>query len=226
MIPPFIVDEALERGIELIAITDHNAGANVSAVIEAARGTELTVLPGMELQTREEVHILCLFDRLEQLEALQNWVDENLPATLNNPDFFGDQFIVDSTGEFIAREERLLLNSVDVSLHQAWEQVEALGGLFIPAHVNRTAFGLIGVLGLIPDDLPLAGLEISSHIKLADAPRKFPQVKGYPLIQNGDVHYLNDYLGATTFTLETPSIAEIRLALAGNAGRTFTVSDA
>jgi PHP family Zn ribbon phosphoesterase len=221
MIPPLIVDEALERGIQLIAITDHNASANAAAVIQAAQGSELVVLPGMELQTREEVHVLCLFDRLEQLYALQAWVDLHLPPTLNNPDFFGDQFIVDSTGDFIAREERLLLNSVDVSLQQARQQVDALGGLFIPAHVNRMAFGLIGVLGLVPDDLPLEAMEISRHLKIEDALSKFPQLKGYPLIQNGDVHYLADYFGATRYTLEAPTIAELRLALQTSQGRAF-----
>ncbi len=72
MIPPLIVDEAIRRGIQWIAITDHNATANISAVQKAADGSGLTVLPGMELQTREEVHVLCLFDRLEQAEMLQD----------------------------------------------------------------------------------------------------------------------------------------------------------
>lgn len=221
MIPPLIVEEALERGIQVIAITDHNASANVAAVQQAARSTELIVLPGMELQTREEVHVLCLFDTLEQLLALQQWVDLHLPPIANNPDFFGEQFIVDATGDFLARDERLLLNSVDVTLAQAWAQVNHLGGLFIPAHVNRTAFGLIGVLGLLPDDFPIEALEISRHLSVEETRRKVPQVAGYPLIQNGDVHYLDDYLGTTTWTLEKPSIAELRLALQMQAGRSF-----
>ena len=221
MIPPLIVEEALGNGIQLIAITDHNASANVAAVMQAARETELIILPGMELQTREEVHVLCLFDELDQLAVLQAWVDRALPPIPNNPDFFGEQFIVDATGEFIAREERLLLNSVDGSLQQAWQQVNALGGLFIPAHVNRTAFGLIGVLGLVPDDLSLEALEISRHMQPEETLRKFPQLRGYPLIQNGDVHYLGDYLGATNYHIEAPTVAELRLALRMEAGRSF-----
>src|SRR5512136_136217 len=79
MIPPLIVERALDAGLDLIAITDHNASANAAAVIDAARGTGLKVLPGIELQTREEVHLLCLFDSLEQLQTWQTEVDDALP---------------------------------------------------------------------------------------------------------------------------------------------------
>ncbi len=106
MIPPLIVREALERGIRLIAITDHNATGNIRAVMEAAQGTDLTILPGMELQTHEEVHLLCLFDTIEQAEIWQKVVDSVLPDRSNNPEFFGEQFIVDASGDFIRREER------------------------------------------------------------------------------------------------------------------------
>src|SRR5512133_1166802 len=85
MIPPVIVERALERGIHCIAITDHNASANAAAVRQAARGSGLHVLPGMELQTREEVHLLCLFDEIDQIEAWQAIVDESIPLLPNNP---------------------------------------------------------------------------------------------------------------------------------------------
>ena len=94
MIPPLIVETALKNGINLIAITDHNAGDNVPAVIKAAEGRDLAVLPGMELQTQEDVHILCLFNTIDQLNVLQSLVDENLPDIKNTVDYFGEQFIV------------------------------------------------------------------------------------------------------------------------------------
>jgi hypothetical protein len=87
MIPPLIVQKALENGLNLIAITDHNASENVSAVIKAAKNKNLTILPGMELQTKEEVHVLCLFDTLEQLNSLQTLVDLTLPDVPNNINF-------------------------------------------------------------------------------------------------------------------------------------------
>lgn len=223
MIPPLIVQEAIERGIRLIAITDHNATANIGAVQKAARDTDLFVLPGMELQTREEVHVLCLFDTLAQAEELQGWVDDHLPSIPNNVDFFGEQFVVDETGDFIRREERLLLTSVEVTLHEAWHKVSQLGGLFVPAHVNRTANGLIALLGLVPTDIPLEVLEISRHLRPDEAPRRLPQICGYPLMQDGDVHYLDDFLGSTDWTLETPSIAELRKAIHNQEGRSFCI---
>ena len=219
MIPPLLVEETVQQGIHLIAITDHNATANIRAVQKAAEGSGLHVLPGMELQTREEVHVLCLFDTLDQAEALQAWVDANLPDIPNNIDFFGEQFVVDETGDFLRREERLLLSSVDVSLNQAWEKVHDLGGLFVPAHINRTANGLLALLGLVPTDIPIEVLEISRHITPEEAPKKFRQIRGYPLIQNGDVHYLDGFLGSTEWKVEKPVIAELRKAIHGEEGR-------
>lgn len=225
MIPPLIVEEALQRGIHWIAITDHNATANIAAVQKAALDSGLMVTPGMELQTREEVHVLCLFDTLDQAVALQDWVDNHLPDMANNPDFFGEQFIVDETGDFIRREERLLLTSVNASLEDAWAVVNELGGLFIPAHINRQAFGLIAVLGFLPADIRFEALEVSRHMTVAEAVDRFPQIYGVPLIQNGDVHFLDDFLGATCWTLEAPQISEIREALLKKNGRYFIIDN-
>jgi len=226
MIPPLIVQGALEDGINLIAITDHNASANVAAVQEAAAGTGLTVLPGMELQTREEVHLLCLFDTLAQLEAWQTWVDARLPRLPNNIEYFGEQFVVDATGEFVRREGQLLTASADVSLDQAVTEVSRRGGLAIPAHVNRQAFSLIANLGFVPPGLPIEALEISRHVDSTKARQRFPQLVDIPLIQDGDVHQLDDFLGVNVFRLAAPTIPELRLALRHEGGRSLTIRQA
>jgi 3',5'-nucleoside bisphosphate phosphatase len=223
MIPPLIVETAIKHGINLIAITDHNAGDNVPAVIKAAEGQNLVVLPGMELQTQEDVHTLCLFDTIDQLNALQNLVDSNLPKIQNNVDYFGEQFIVDHSGEFIRRKEQLLITATRLSFEEAFQAVTELGGLFIPAHVNRQVFGLIYHLGFVPPDLSIDALEISRHITPDQARLVFPQIHGYPLIQSGDVHYLDDFLGVNQFVIEEPTIAEIKLALRGEKDRHFSI---
>ncbi len=224
MIPPLIIQEAQARNINLIAITDHNATANIAAVQKAAAGSGITVLPGMEVQTREEVHSLCLFDTLEQAAAWQQLVDAALPALQNRPDFFGEQFVVDETGDFVRREERLLAVSAEMSLEDAFHAVIGLGGLFIPAHVDRRTFGLLANLGLVPTDIELEALEISRRLPAAQAAQKYPQLVGYPLIQSGDVHRLDEFLGANYLTLQAPTIAEIRLALRGKEGRALKIS--
>ncbi|MCS7059850.1 MAG: PHP domain-containing protein [Anaerolineae bacterium] len=221
MIPPLIVQAAHEQGINLIAITDHNASANAEAVMRAAAEVGVTVLPGMELQTVEEVHLLCLFDTLDQTRAWQSYVDNRLPALENDAEHFGDQFIVDESGDFVRRETRLLLVSAEIALGEAVTVVHELGGLAIPAHVDRKAYSLIQNLGLIPEDVPFDALEISRHLTPEQARQKYPQLKLFPLIQSGDAHRLDELLGKNLFRLQKPTIAELKLALHGQEGRSF-----
>lgn len=219
MIPPLIVREALERKIDIIAVTDHNASANVCAVQKAADGTGLTVLPGMEVQSREDVHLLCLFASLSDLEIWQREVDLSLPDTKNNADIFGEQFVVDESGEFIRSEERMLLTSTRFSIDEIFTRVKQLGGLVIPAHVDRTSFGLFPTLGFLSEDWDVTALEISRHITPDGLHKQYPSSTGHPLIQSGDVHRLNEFLGTTLFEITTPTLSEIRMAFIGENGR-------
>lgn len=223
MIPPLIVQQALDLGIDVIAITDHNASANVAAVQKAAEGTPLVVLPGMELQTREEVHLLCLFETLEQLNAWQAEVDRRLPDLANRPEFFGEQFVVDETGDFLRREHRLLITSARISLSEAVARVHELDGLCIPAHIDRRAFSLIANLGLIPQDIPFDALEVSRHTTPAELTAQYPESRRFPLIMSGDVHRLDEFLGATTMIAAAPTFPELRLALKGDAARSLRI---
>lgn len=223
MIPPFIIETANELGINLLAITDHNASANIDAVQQAAKGTGITILPGMELQTREEVHLLALFDTIDQVDAFQKIVDEHLPDQLNDPEHFGEQFVVDSTGDFIRREERLLINSTKVELNQAVEYIHNLKGLAIPAHINRKAFGLLEVLGFLPPDVEFDAVEVSRHVdiqKFLDSQRIPIRL---PVIQSGDVHRLDEFMGRNYFEIENPSIDEISMAFRQKNGRKLRV---
>jgi PHP family Zn ribbon phosphoesterase len=212
MIPPLIVQKALEHNIDLIAITDHNSSANVRAVQMAAKGTALKVLPGMEVQSREDVHLLTLFENVDTLETWQEQVDNSLPDLLNQPGFFGEQFVVDETGDFLRTETRLLLTSTGLSIDEIFERVDALGGLVIPAHVERFSYGLFPTLGLISEKWHLLALEISRHITPEKAIATFPALNHYELVQDGDVHQLDDFLGATIFTMAAPTLMEMRLA--------------
>ena len=224
MIPPLIVQEALDRHIDIIAITDHNASANVAAIQKAADGTGLTVLPGMEVQTREDVHLLCLFASLLDLESWQHKVDSSLPEALNQPEHFGEQFIVDENGEYIRTENRLLLTATQFSIEEVIEQVGELGGLVIPAHVDRKSFGLFPTLGFLADWWNFPALEISRHITAETLHQKFPSSKNHPLTQSGDVHRLDEFLGTTLFEIEAPTLDEIRKAFCGENQRSVRIN--
>ena len=223
MIPPLIVRQALARGLNLIAVTDHNSAANCAAVIQAAADTGLTVLPGMEVQTVEEVHTLCLFDTVEQALTWQGIVFDHLPDQANTEDVFGAQYVVDAQGEYIRTEARLLQTATDLPLEEVLRRVKALGGLAIPAHVDRPSYSLLANLGFVPPGLDAPALEIFRLTDPAVAVARWPDLASYPLIRSGDAHRLNEITPALKLTLAAPTIAELMQALAGLNGRSFAL---
>ncbi len=221
MIPPLIVDEALRKGLDVIAVTDHNTTGNVGAVMEAAADTGLTVLPGMELQTREEVEILCIFDSVSQAEAWQVQVDGWLPSLDNDAERFGPQFVVNAEGDFVREEPRMLQAPALVGLEEAARAVRSLGGLAIPAHIDRPAKGLMPVLGFWPPDLEADAAEVSYNMRPSQARATFRSLPDIPLISNSDAHWL-DWIGKvmTVFELASnPAVDELRSAFQGIDGR-------
>jgi hypothetical protein len=223
MIPPLIVRQALARGLNLIAVTDHNAAANCAAVMQAAQDTGLAVLPGMEVQTAEEIHVLCLFDTIEQALTWQGVVFDHLPDQANAEDLFGAQYIVDAAGEYIRTETRLLQTATDLPLEEILRRVSALGGLAIPAHVDRPSYSLLANLGFVPPGLDAPAFEIFRLTDPAAAQARWPDLIPYPLIRSGDAHRLSEITPALRLTLTAPTIAELALALSGRDGRSFTL---
>ncbi|MBN2004118.1 MAG: histidinol-phosphatase [Anaerolineae bacterium] len=225
MIPPFIVAEALHKGLHIIAITDHNATGNVGAVMAAAAGSDLCVLPGMELLTHEEVDLLCIFDTLDQADAWQSQVDAWLPPLANDPEHFGPQYLVDAAGDFVDEDLKMRKAPAQVGIEEAALAIHALGGLAIPAHIERTVYGLMYVLGFWPPDLAADAAEVSYNMRPAQARVQYPSLRDIPLIANSDAHFL-DWIGhtRTVFTMaEPPSIAALRLALTRSGGCNFYV---
>lgn len=217
MIPPLIVAEAIIKGLDLIAITDHNATDNAGAVIEAAKDTDLTVLPGMEFQAQEEVELLCIFDTLEQAAMWQETVTEHLLPEENDPELFGPQFVVDAEGDFVREDMHFYQGRANIPLAEAARRVHELGGLVIPAHIDRPSKGLLGVLGLWPPDLEADAAAVSANLRPSQARQRFPFLPNLPLITTSDAHWL-DAVGTnmTIFELTAaPTVAELRRALNG-----------
>ena len=213
MTPSNIVRTAVQAALDIIAITDHNSGKNVSAVVEMAADFHLTVIPGMEVQTKEEVHLLTFFENLETLQEWDAFILEHLPDVRNDPDVFGYQPIVDAEGFILSYEHKLLMNSLNLSLEEVVNGVKDLEGICIPSHVDREAFSIIGQLGYIPHGLPIDAVEITTE-KKGDMPL------GYEFVMSSDAHFLHD-IGAkkTLFFLDLPTLKEIQRALQGEGGR-------
>lgn len=224
MIPPLIVERARRLGLGMIAITDHNACFNVEAVMEAAAGRGLHVFAGMELQTAEEVHLLCLFDTLAQCLSWQEEIFERLPPLLNQEEFFGPQFVVDARGGWIRTEDRLLAASAEIPLEEAISRVHRLGGLAVPAHVDRPSFSVLSNLGFLPRSLNADALEVTPQFFPLEGFSKWPQMKEYTLIVDGDAHRLSEMKNRTLFQIQRPALEEISLALRGDGGRKVTVN--
>jgi PHP family Zn ribbon phosphoesterase len=219
MHPSSLVKESLGQGLDVIAVCDHNASENVQYVLNAAQGSGLVIIPGMELATREEVHIVALFENLDDLISLQGTVYANLTGK-NDEDAFGIQAIVNEAGEVEGFNEHLLIGATALSLNEAVDLIHSLGGLAIASHIDRQAFGLIGQLGFVPPDVPFDALEVSAGLGIAQARVRYPELKGYPLITSSDAHFVADIGRASTrMFMEGPSFPEIRLALSRKDGR-------
>lgn len=219
MTPGAIVRMAREVGLHMIGICDHNSMRNVAAVQEAARGGGLTVLPGMEITSAEEVHVLGLFPGLESARAMQVLVDQNLPGE-NAPEIFGYQVLMDGEDEILGSEDRFLAGATTLSVEQLVAAIHERGGLAIASHVDREGFGILGQLGWIPDGLYLDALEVSFAMSRPEARERFPQIRSWPLLRSSDAHQPEEVGRAwTRLRVEGASLEELRLALRGYGGR-------
>jgi predicted metal-dependent phosphoesterase TrpH len=207
-----IVEQAKKVGLDMIGICDHNSGENVAAMVKAGLREGLAVIPGVEITSREEVHILGFFKTERDLMCLQDIIYENLPGQ-NDEDAFGPQYVIDENGNVVDQNPRLLIGATTLALEQIVDAIHKWGGLAIASHIDRQRFSLIGQLGFIPKDLKLDALEVS-------APHSFRQDYSYPVIISSDAHFLEDIgRNPTCFMMEDTSFQEIGRALRNEMGR-------
>jgi len=217
MSPKGILTSAKKKGIDIIGICDHNSTENSLAVMNAARKTHIKVIPGLEVTSQEEVHVLALFDKVEDALKLQEHVYENLPGK-NDEKAFGRQVIVNEKEEVEGFNNKLLIGATTILLEEVIRLIHSFGGISIASHIDREAFSIIGQLGFIPEDLELDALEISPHMSFEKAIKTYPY--DYPITCSSDAHYPDDIgKGYTSFLLEEGSLAEIKKALKNEEGR-------
>lgn len=220
MSPVRIVELAVERGLHIIGITDHNGTQQCRLIWELGQKAGLTVIPGCEATSREEVHCLCLFPDFEALGQFQNFIDRHLTFIPNNPDILGYQVVVDADDQIVEEFDNYLGATLDMSIEEIEQKVHALSGIFIPAHIDRPRNSLFSNLGFFPPELNVDALQIS---KLADEQTvrsRYRISSEMTIVRFSDAHYPDD-LGKTwtNFELEEPTFEEIRKALKKEDGR-------
>lgn len=190
MTPANIAGMAALKGLEVIALTDHNTCRNCPAFMAAAAEYGVLAVPGMEINTSEEVHAVCLFPTLETALDFDTYVYKKLIKFPNNEAIFGKQQIYDEQDQVCGSEPNLLINATQLSFDGLWELVLSYGGVMFPAHVDKTANSLIANLGFIPPDSQFTTAEVKDLRKLHQLRRDHPYLEQCRIISNSDAHYL------------------------------------
>lgn len=224
MSPANIVAVAIERGLNIIGVTDHNTTKQCHVVWELGRKEGLTVIPGCEAISREEVHCLCLFEDFDALHVFQSFLDRHLSIIPNNPALFGYQPVVDQDENILEEIDNYLGAALDVSIDEIEQKVHSLSGIFIPAHIDRPRNSLYSQLGFLPVDLKVDALQISKVADEKTVRERYGISSEITLVKFSDAHYPGD-LGKTftNFEMEVPTFGEIRKALRGEGGRNIRI---
>lgn len=191
--PRSLVELAAEKGVEVLALTDHNSSLNCPAFAKVCAEYNIIPVFGMEATTAEEIHVLCLFGNLGAAMDFSSYVYEHLPPYPNNPERTGDQVYVDEEDNIEGEVEYFLISALDISLDGIGPVVKSHGGIVIPAHVDRSAFSMVSQLGVVVDG-PWSALEVVRIPSTADT-------LGYPLITSSDAHY-PEHVARRPFQLE------------------------
>ena len=219
MHPMALVQKAIEAKLDMIAICDHNSSANVPYVINAAQTNKLKILPGMEITTSEEVHLLAIFDSLSNLTLLQKIIDQHLPGE-NDEERFGVQAIVNENGEVEGINNQLLIGATDLSLDTLIGYIHQFDGLAIAAHIDRESFSVLSQLGFIDDNAGFDALEITHLTGFDEARIKYQELCKYSFLVSSDSHFIKDIGQAfTKILLQEPTFSELKMAFKKQSGR-------
>ncbi|HEX8948396.1 MAG TPA: PHP domain-containing protein [Dissulfurispiraceae bacterium] len=214
MTPRRIIDAAVEKGIDIIAISDHNSAENLAIAVKIAQNKGVMVVPAMEITSYEEAHVLALFGSLESALSMQEIVYRHLPGGVNDERYLGYQLVVNEVDEIVGFNKRLLVTTTGLSMKDLVDTIHSLGGLAVASHIDREAFSIISQLGFISDDMAFDALEISSATDRERAGTAFGGYAHFPWLTSSDAHNLRD-IGRKTVSLllEEASFIEIASAL-------------
>ncbi|PKM59564.1 MAG: histidinol-phosphatase [Firmicutes bacterium HGW-Firmicutes-4] len=207
MTPNNIVNMALIKELDFIAVTDHNTAKNLPAVMAVAKelGGGICILPGIEVTTKEEAHILAYLPTLEAAMELDQIIYEHLPEVMNEKELFGPQYVMDEHDNIIGEVDKLLISATDIGVDRLWDLVTALGGILVPAHIDRKSYSLIASLGFIPLELNIKTCEVSKKETFDNVLKNFRFFKDYQFIHGSDAHQLED-MAEREYFLELPDM--------------------
>ena len=180
------------NGLKIMALTDHNSARNCPAFFAAAKRYGIVPVPGMELTTAEDIHVVCLFPSLEDALAFNDAVDEKRIRIPNRKDIFGDQLILDAEDEVIGEEADFLTNATGITVDEAPELVKRFHGVCYPAHIDREANGIVAILGVFPEFPPFTAAEVHDDKNRIPLMNEFPILKDKRIMVSSDAHYLGD----------------------------------
>lgn len=205
MTPYNLVNMAALNQLDVIALTDHNTCLNCPAAMEAGRQAGIAVIPGMELTTSEEAHVVCLFPGLEQALAFGEYVYARLPDIENRPDIFGRQDIMDAGDRVVGSLQKLLINATDISIAQVVSLTAGYQGFCFPAHIDKSAYSILSNLGDFPPEYGFRAAEISAAGDIEALCRQYPLLSGLPLLLSSDAHYLEQMTAPAAWIEATAS---------------------
>lgn len=178
-------------GLDIVALTDHNTTRNCPAFFEAAQRCGIIPVAGMELTTSEDIHVVCLFERLEDAMAFNEFVSTKRVLIKNRPSIFGRQTVLDGEDNEVAEEEYLLTNATEISVMDATDAVNVFGGVCYPAHIDRDSNGILAILGAIPHECGFERFEMHGADKISEICNEH-SIDPSRIIVSSDAHYLTD----------------------------------
>lgn len=215
MTPPNIANMAHLKDLDIIAITDHNSARNARAVIKAAEGLPLVVIPGIEVTTAEEIHMVCLFPDAEAAERAGIFFESLLPPVENRPGYFGAQQIMDENERLLGEFPYLLPNALGISIDVLPETVAGFGGFCYPAHIDRPANSLLAVFGSLPEEPLFKTLEVFRPELFFSEQERLRYQESHIIVSSSDAHRLPDIHERERFLeLDRPDFTSLKKALA------------
>ena len=192
MTPWNLVNMAKIQGLDMIALTDHNSCRNCRSAMKVGEKTGVTVVPGMEICTAEEIHCVCLFDDIDKAEEFSDFVRSTMPGVKNREAIFGNQLYMDDEDTVLGKEEILLTVASSIGIDSLPSVVSDYGGVCFPAHIDRESYSVISSLGDFPQELEVNAFELTPYADESEYFKKYAALKGKKLLRSSDAHYLEN----------------------------------